>query len=174
MSPLGDVAADVVVGSVTVAEDDMAADVVVSAGSDVVAGPVLRVLPTPVVLMELTEPVELMDVIWVVVMTVVVWEVISSEEFSEESLEAHFISHNHFCSKYLKSLLGPTKRWPLPHCEWKINRMTSDLQLQCHYITAVQDPILATTHISDSSDPGIFSPLDDSTNHENVPEINKK
>lgn len=72
MSPLGVVAADVVVvPPATVVEDDMATDVVVTAGCDVVlgtfvlivAGPVLRVLPTPVVLMELTEPVELVDVI---------------------------------------------------------------------------------------------------------------
>lgn len=78
MSPLGVVAADVVVvPPATVVEDDMATDVVVTAGSDVVlgtfvAGPVLRVLPTPVVLMELTEPVELVDVILMVVVTVVV------------------------------------------------------------------------------------------------------
>lgn len=98
MSPLAVVAADVVVPPATVIEDDMATDVAVTAGFDVgvgpfvfiVAGPVLRVLPTPVVLMELPEAVGLVDVIWVVVMAVVVWDVISSEE----SLEGHFICHN--------------------------------------------------------------------------------
>lgn len=45
--------------------------------------------------------------------------------------------------------------------------------IKCYYIAAVQDPILATTHISDTSDPAIFSPIDN-MNHENVPEISKE
>lgn len=126
-----------VIPPVTAVEDNMPTDVVITVASDVIAcsfvlidtGPVLRVLLTPVVLMELMEPVEFVDVIWVVVMSVGVWEVISSEEFSEESLESLFINHNHFCSKYLQSLLGPPRRWPLLHWEWNMNQLISDTHL---------------------------------------------
>lgn len=85
MSPLGLVAADaVVVLPTTVVEDDLATDVLVTAGSGVVGGPFVPI--------------------------VVVREVISSEELSEESLESHFFSHSHFCRKTLQSLMGPRRR----------------------------------------------------------------
>lgn len=107
-----------VIPPVTSVEEDVPTDVLVTGASDVPAGsfvlsdtgPVLRVLLTPVVLMELTGPVECGDVMCVVASTVGVGEVISSEEFSEESLESHFINHNHFCNKALQSPLGPPRR----------------------------------------------------------------
>lgn len=105
MSNLGVVAADVVVPPETVVEDDMATDVVVTAGPDVVLGPFVLIVAGPVLRVLLTEPVDIL----VDVITVVVREVISSEEFSEDSLEEHFFSHKPFCSKYLESLLGPPK-----------------------------------------------------------------
>lgn len=98
----------VVVPIATVVEDDIA----VTAGSGVVLGPLGLVagpVPTPAVLVG---PVEPEDVRGVLVVTVGGREVVSSEEFSEESLEAHFSSHSHFCSRALQSPPGPPKPGP--------------------------------------------------------------